>query len=185
MPGLRDRERDRERGRDFPSERVPTCAFPFARSCSLENPSSKACGKNVEVWRWELRKVLVVKIKISIESCLLVLCIVAVAQKVLLVKIRIARELLWSRARQTLFETACFSIVKTVSSEKWLLEACKNCMFWKKNGFGSVLLEGDAGKHVKKHVFWIMSPKACPKHCKNHTIHLEMEAQCISFSKTA
>ena len=43
--------RDRERDRDSPSERVPTCAFPFARSCSLENPSSKACGKNLEVWR--------------------------------------------------------------------------------------------------------------------------------------
>ena len=152
--------RDWERDRDSPSERVPTCAFPFARSCSLENPSSNACGKNVEVWRWESRKVLVVKIKISIESCLLVLCIVAVAQRVLLVKMRIAMELLWSRARQTLFETACFSTVKTVSSEKLLLEACKNCVFWKKNGFGSVLLEGDAGKHVKTTCF-----ESCPLKC--------------------
>ena len=41
-----------------------------------------------------MREVFVVKIKISIESYLLVLCIVAVAQKVLLVKIRIAKELL-------------------------------------------------------------------------------------------
>ena len=110
--------RDRERDRDSPSERVPTCAFPFARSCSLENPSSNACGKNVEVWRWESRKVLVVKIKISIESCLLVLCIAAVAQKVLLVKIRIARELLWSRARQTLFWNCVFFYRQ-------------NCEFWK------------------------------------------------------
>ena len=28
---------------------VPTFSFPFARRCSLENPPSKACGKNIAV----------------------------------------------------------------------------------------------------------------------------------------